>query len=114
MHLPFGGSLPDRNVVRGISGAGMCKNRPVSVMKAYTMRLVSALALAGGMSAMAACASRPASPARLRVALSFPPSAGTAALDGRLLLLLSADGAQEPRFQISDNDRTQQIGRAHV
>ena len=83
-------------------------------MKPYTIRLVAALALAGGMSAIAGCVGHPASSARLRVALSFPPSAGTAALDGRLLLLLSTDGAHEPRFQISDNDRTQQLFGADV
>lgn len=35
--------------------------------------------------------------------------AGDTAFDGRLLLLLSTDDKQEPRFQISDNTNTQQV-----
>jgi hypothetical protein len=73
------------------------------------MRIVTALAVAGGMAAIAACANRPATPARLRVAVSFPESVASTPLDGRMLLLVSTDGSQEPRFQIGDNDRTQQV-----
>jgi len=31
----------------------------------------------------------------------YPPSLGREPLDGRLLLLLGADGSAEPRFQVS-------------
>jgi Putative esterase len=72
-------------------------------------RIVIALAPAAAAAAIAACASRPTADARLHVALSFPASASPAPLDGRMLLLLSTDGSQEPRFQITDNDRTQQV-----
>jgi len=72
-------------------------------------RIVIALALAVVAAAIAACASRLSADARLRVALSFPASVSSTPLDGRMLLLLSTDGGQDPRFQITDNDRTQQV-----
>jgi hypothetical protein len=78
-------------------------------MRTRTLRIVTALAVAGGMAAIAACVSRPGAPARLRVAISFPESVASTPLDGRMLLLVSTDGSQEPRFQIGDNDRTQQV-----
>jgi hypothetical protein len=80
---------------------------------ARAMRIVAGLVLAGGVAAIA-CAGRPAAAARFRVALSYPASAGTAALDGRMLLLLSTDGGREPRLQITDNDRSQQVFGANV
>ena len=43
-----------------------------------------------------------ASPAGLRVAVSFPARLGASPLDGRLLLLVSTDDKKEPRFLISD------------
>jgi hypothetical protein len=73
------------------------------------MRLGAATAVAGLLAFAASCAVKPAAAGRLRVAMSYPSSVGAGPLDGRLLLLLSTDGAHEPRFQISDNDRTQQI-----
>ncbi len=48
-------------------------------------------------------------PSVLRFALSFPESKSKVALDGRLLLMFSADSTKEPRFQISDDPSTQQI-----
>jgi len=45
----------------------------------------------------------------LRVDVSFPASAHAGALDGRLLLMLSTETTGEPRFQISDSPRTQQV-----
>jgi hypothetical protein len=41
--------------------------------------------------------------------IRFPSAHSRAPLDGRLLLLLSADPSGEPRFQISDDADTQQI-----
>jgi len=73
------------------------------------IRLAIGTAVAGGLAFMASCGTRPAAAGRLRIALSYPSSVGAASLDGRLLLMLSTDGSREPRFQISDNDRTQQI-----
>lgn len=45
---------------------------------------------------------------RLRFVVSVPDSGG-AALDGRMLVLISTDSSAEPRFQISDGDATQQV-----
>ncbi|MGE0127307.1 MAG: alpha/beta hydrolase-fold protein [Blastocatellales bacterium] len=45
----------------------------------------------------------------LRFAISFPAERSAATLDGRVLLMISTDGSQEPRMQISDSPKTQQI-----
>jgi hypothetical protein len=42
-------------------------------------------------------------------AVSFPRERSAAALDGRLLVLLSSDSTAEPRFQISDAHNTQLV-----
>ncbi|MBM3285530.1 MAG: hypothetical protein FJY81_06620, partial [Candidatus Aminicenantes bacterium] len=54
-------------------------------------------------------ASRAGETCRLRIALSFPVERSAEALDGRMLLLISADGSSEPRFQVSDSPSTQLI-----
>ncbi len=46
---------------------------------------------------------------RLRFGLSFPAEKSAAALDGRMLLMISAEGSNEPRFQINDSPNTQLI-----
>jgi len=43
----------------------------------------------------------------LRFGVQFPAERSTAPLDGRMLLLISADGSSEPRYQISDAANTQ-------
>ena len=45
----------------------------------------------------------------LRIGVSFSSERSAAALDGRMLLMLATDDSKEPRFQISDNAKTQQI-----
>lgn len=45
----------------------------------------------------------------LRFAISFAAGLEPGSVDGRLLLLISADGAREPRFQISDGPGTQVV-----
>ncbi|MER3522772.1 MAG: hypothetical protein C4326_01550 [Ignavibacteria bacterium] len=45
----------------------------------------------------------------VRFALSFPTERSAAALDGRMLLLLSTDSTAEPRFQISEGPETQLV-----
>src|SRR5687767_1505231 len=45
----------------------------------------------------------------LRFEVSLPESAGKEPLDGRLLLLISTNDKQEPRFQISEDLTTQQV-----
>ncbi len=47
--------------------------------------------------------------AKLRFAISFPAERSKTPLDGRLLLMISTDGSQEPRMQINDSPKTQQI-----
>jgi hypothetical protein len=44
---------------------------------------------------------------RLRFGVQFPAEKSKDPLDGRMLLLISADGSAEPRFQISDGPNTQ-------
>src|SRR5262249_27223696 len=45
----------------------------------------------------------------LRFGISFPAELGPSALDGRVLLMIATDGSQEPRMQINDGPKTQQI-----
>jgi len=47
--------------------------------------------------------------AGLRFEISFPPSLCSESLDGRLLLLVSTDESNEPRFQVSDGPSTQLV-----
>jgi hypothetical protein len=51
---------------------------------------------------------RSAAPAGPRFAVRVAPGLATGPLDGRLLLLLSRDESQEPRFQIEDGPKSQQ------
>ena len=44
-----------------------------------------------------------------RFLLSFPKERSSAALDGRLLLILSTDPSAEPRMQINGSPKTQMI-----
>ena len=48
-------------------------------------------------------------PAPLRFAVSFPKESSATPLDGRLLVMLSTDPKDEPRLQINDGPKTQQI-----
>lgn len=50
----------------------------------------------------------------LRFEISLPPTASKDALDGRLLLLISTNNTQEPRFQISEDLTTQQVFGVNV
>ncbi|HEX2717406.1 MAG TPA: hypothetical protein VHM67_06970 [Gemmatimonadaceae bacterium] len=45
----------------------------------------------------------------LRFAITFPTSRSSAPIDGRLLLLISADTSGEPRFQVADSPRSAQV-----
>jgi hypothetical protein len=45
----------------------------------------------------------------LRLSISFTAARSQNALDGRVLLMISNDGASEPRFQINDGPKTQLI-----
>jgi hypothetical protein len=61
------------------------------------------------LSCGAATADDDAARSALRFEISFPASVSESALDGRLLLMLSTEPDDEPRFQISDGPDTQLI-----
>jgi Putative esterase len=52
--------------------------------------------------------------AQAKFTVSFTEQQSKTPLDGRLLLLISTDGSQEPRFQINDGLKTQQVFGANV
>ncbi len=62
-----------------------------------------------GKCACASTADEPDNNAGLEIRVSFGPELGKAPLDGRLLVMLSKDAKEEPRFQVSDGPKTQQI-----
>jgi hypothetical protein len=72
-------------------------------------RLSIAFTLAVCAAAAATRLAAGAAPATLRVGISIAPSLGTGPLDGRMLLLIAADDRVEPRFQVSDSNRTAQV-----
>jgi hypothetical protein len=74
---------------------------------------VTATTLAAGF-LLAAASYAPAARAQargatLRFAVTFPRERSAAPIDGRLLLLISADTGAEPRFQVSDGPNTQLV-----
>lgn len=87
-----------------------------------TLRFVTALLAA--FTVLCSCpltatrAQRPgASSARIthtRFAVSFPATSSRAALDGRMLLLISNNDAKEPRLQITEDPDTQQVFGVNV
>ena len=59
---------------------------------------------------MASGAIAQSAPSKLRFEISFPATQSAAALDGRLLLAISADDKREPRFQIEEQEaKSQQL-----
>ena len=74
----------------------------------YTSRYtVALLTFAMALSARAADAQRSGDP--LRFAITFPAARSAAPIDGRLLVIISADTAGEPRTKVSDNVGTAQV-----
>jgi len=75
-------------------------------------KLAGPIVLAAAFALLLAATEAPSRAAQappLRVDVSFPASLHAGALDGRLLLMLSTETSGEPRFQISDSPRTQQV-----
>jgi hypothetical protein len=70
-----------------------------------------ALSLTAVLSSVSIAAEEPSmsTPAPLRIAVTYAAELAPGPLDGRLLLLLSTDGAAEPRFQIDDSPKTQLV-----
>ena len=82
-------------------------------MEAMTRRLLRpsgvsiGLAAAMGWAAWKTGAAAQVGPLRFEV--SVPASAGSQPIDGRVLLMLSTGSSGEPRFQINDGVKTQQV-----
>jgi hypothetical protein len=78
-------------------------------MSVRAKRLAAALAVFGflGFGGGAGLALSGKSECRLRFGVQFPAERSKTPLDGRMLLLISADGSEEPRYQISDGPDTQ-------
>ena len=72
---------------------------------ARSIRLIVVAALLATASAAAA----QGTPSRLRFAITFPAERSSTPLDGRLLLMISADTAGEPRQQVSGTVATAQV-----
>jgi len=87
---------PDRGVRRIKTSL---KNRPF-----FPLLFIFALALFAGLTAAA-----DREECRLRFGVSFAAERSKDPIDGRMLLLISADGSAEPRFQVSDGPRTQLV-----
>ena len=58
---------------------------------------------------LSACIRQEGKVGSFRFEISFPDEQSKEALDGRILLMVSTDGSQEPRFQISEGPNTQLI-----
>jgi hypothetical protein len=80
--------------------------RPTArLLRALGVSLVLAMVLGGA----AQVAETEAQGGALRIEVSVPASAGPGPIDGRVLVMLSTDPAEEPRFQINDSLKTQQV-----
>jgi hypothetical protein len=67
------------------------------------------LALLAGIRCSGSSGRSSSTTAKLKFAVSLPAEGTPAPLDGRVLLLISKNGEGEPRFQVSDNEKTQLI-----
>jgi hypothetical protein len=67
------------------------------------------LAIAVVSAAIVGGAASPSDAARPRVAVTYGSAESREPLDGRLLLFFSTDGSEEPRLQIRDTLKTQQV-----
>ncbi len=76
--------------------------------------LGAALAMALAFSLLAVAGDYRPLDSKLRFDVSFAAVTTPGPVDGRLLLLISADGGEEPRFQISDGPGTQLVFGADV
>lgn len=82
----------------------------VAVSHARALRSPLVLGLVWATSVFTAASAEPADkPAKLEIRVAFSTGPNETPLDGRLLVMLSTDGKTEPRFQIHENPRSQQI-----
>ena len=70
---------------------------------------LAAAVLALTVLAGARCSGSASPAAKLKFSISLPAKGTPAPLDGRVMLLISKNSEGEPRFQISDNEKTQLI-----
>ena len=82
-------------------------------MQAALRRLLRCFGVSFGLAASAGWAASGwgvvAQSGPLRVEVAVPASVGSQPVDGRMLLMLSTDPSGEPRFQVSDGVKTQQV-----
>jgi hypothetical protein len=78
----------------------------MNALRSFSLLLV--LSVTGLSRPLSATAESPYE-ARLHFRILFGPEQSPEPLDGRLLLMISTDETNEPRFQINDSPRTQQI-----
>jgi hypothetical protein len=85
-------------------------------MKHATASVIyGALAAGVGLGIVVAAQARPAEKAAsIRFDVSLPAKAAQGPIDGRLLIMVSSDDRDEPRFQISDDPSTQVIAGVDV
>jgi hypothetical protein len=76
---------------------------------AYRARMFAVVAGLFVTAGLAIAGSSTAASPELRFAVSFPAERSKTPLDGRLLLLISTDGKNEPRFEVSDAPNTQLV-----
>src|SRR5687768_7220894 len=73
------------------------------------MRLTTVLSLVAATFIPAASVASQGTTSRLRFAVTFPAERSSASIDGRLLLMVSADTTGEPRTQVSGTVATAQV-----
>jgi hypothetical protein len=86
-------------------------------MRLTQLRFLSGLAAIGislslfpaVLRAMASSSADKEKPVGLQIRVHFDPAQSKTPLDGRVLVMLSKDPAEEPRLQINDSPKTQQI-----
>ncbi|MGZ7066215.1 MAG: hypothetical protein ACXVI6_07665, partial [Candidatus Aminicenantales bacterium] len=81
----------------------------IAASRARTFAVAAALSVLIVVISIAGLAMPRAASTELRFAASFPVERSKTPLDGRLLLLISTDGKDEPRFQVSDGPNTQLV-----
>src|SRR5262245_40777521 len=73
------------------------------------MRIATPPILAAGLLLFSSNVTQQTGPAKLRFAVTFPAERSSAPLDGRLLLMISADTTGEPRTRVTNTTATAQV-----
>jgi len=83
----------------------MTHRNPAYPASAALIAAALAITILGG----ASCGPSSSPAAHLRFSVALPAEGVAGPIDGRVMLLISKNGEGEPRFQISDNEKTQLI-----